>query len=204
MKYNVTFFKSCHPERSRIQFLSLVILSAAGSVFKSCHPERSMIRRRDGSCEVEGPPCPLTHHNSPRLLALFQTRRRHRQRHLSLRRRQNKVSASKPLAITLGCVPYRSYFHFCVALGNLGWLTSLFVHVRLDHLGCGAGSQVSVLAFLQQRAHYNLRIAPWRHAHKPAVIFEIRLARSAHFRLQDVADGLRAASLSGEIDALQV
>src|SRR2546429_1313484 len=77
--------------------------------------------------------------------SLLQPRSRHRQRHPFLRQRQNKVSASKHLAITLGRVPHRSYFHFSVTFRDFSRLTALFVHVRFDYLGCDASSELPML-----------------------------------------------------------
>src|SRR5262249_40429206 len=66
------------------------------------------------------------------------------------------------------------------------------------------GGEISVLAFLKQRADHNLRIATRFYAYKPAVIFELLLAKGPEARFGRVADGLSAAGLSGEVNALEM
>ena len=59
----------------------------------------------------------------------------------------------------------------------------LLLYICLDHLRRGSGRQVAVLAFLQQGAHHDLRIASRLDSSKPSVIFEVRFAAAPIFAL---------------------
>ena len=57
-------------------------------------------------------------------------------------------------------------------LRHLGRLPALLVHVGLDHLGRQARRQFAVLAAFEQDRDNNVRIAPGRESHEPAVLIE--------------------------------
>ena len=68
----------------------------------------------------------------------------------------------------------------CRSFRHLGGLPALLVHVGLDDLGRQACRQFAVLAAFEQGHDNNLRIAPGRESHKPAVLIESwRCSRAA-------------------------
>ena len=89
-----------------------------------------------------------------------------------------------------------------LALATFGLDASLLLHVGGDDLGGHTSGQRSVLAAFEQARDDDFRIAPRGDANKPAVVLELALLLGAHLGLELVGDGLRAAGLAGEVDAV--
>ena len=120
----------------------------------------------------------------------------------------NGEASSLHLVRLLGIalVPHRGNFRLLapvsVCLGDLRLASTLLLDVGLDDLRSGASGVVSVLAFFQQHSNHDLGIAPRRDADEPAIVLEV-LPFGAEPLLQIVGDGLRAARLAREVNALQ-
>src|SRR5579863_1937649 len=106
--------------------------------------------------------------------------------------------------IWISRIPNRSNIDLAAALRYFAGLTAFFFDISFDHLRDCARGEVSVLALFEKRANHNFRISARLDAHKPTVIFKFRFAFRAKPCLRGVADGLGAARLAREVDALQV
>src|SRR5271169_126562 len=138
---------------------------------------------------------------------LIQARRSHRQRRLFVCDVEQHAAGLQMITISVRrarLAPNRADVNLAIAPGNLSGLAALFLHVGLDDLRRRSGGKIAVLAFFQQRAHDDLRIASWFDAHKPTIVLEVLLPNRSELGLQSIADGLRAAGFSGEVDPLQV
>src|SRR5271169_5504652 len=89
-----------------------------------------------------------------------------------------------------------------ICFGYLRFASALLLNVSFDHLRCGAGGVVAMLAFFQQDRDHDLGIAARGNPHEPAIVLEL-LSSGAEALLQIVGDRLRASGLPCEINALQ-
>src|SRR6185295_274060 len=69
-------------------------------------------------------------------------------------------------------IPDRSYVYLPRTARDLRRLPALFVHVGLYHLRCQARRQLAVLATFEEHRHNDVRIAPGRESHEPAMLIE--------------------------------
>src|SRR5208337_3376380 len=58
-------------------------------------------------------------------------------------------------------------------LRDLSLAVTLLFDVSLDHLGSGASSVISVLAFFKQHSNHNFGVAARSDADEPAIVFEV-------------------------------
>ena len=94
--------------------------------------------------------------------------------------------------------PHRANFNFTVARAcHFRGLAALFFYVSLDHLRSDARGQIPVLAFFQQGADDDLRIAPRFDSGEPSVVFEFGFAL-----LTDRSSCLFDRSIRGKVVAL--
>ena len=78
----------------------------------------------------------------------------------------------------------------------------MFFYVRFDDLRGHAGGELAVLATFEQHAYHEFGIAARGDSNEPGVVLVIGFAEIAQLGFETVADGLRAARLSAEVDAL--
>ena len=69
-------------------------------------------------------------------------------------------------------VPYRTYVYFSGTTCDLRRLPALFIDIRLDDLRRQARRQLAVLAAFEQHRDDDVRIAPGRESHEPAILIE--------------------------------
>jgi hypothetical protein len=69
-------------------------------------------------------------------------------------------------------VPKRPYIDLSGATRDLGGLPALFVNVSLDHLRRQTCRQLAVLAAFEQHSDNDVRIAPGRESHEPAILIQ--------------------------------
>src|SRR5208282_26850 len=106
-------------------------------------------------------------------------------------------------AVGASGIPDCSDFHFLAALCDLGRLTALLLDEGLDHLSRYAGGKLAVFSAFEQYGDHDFRISSRSYSHEPGVVLVFGLAVSG-LGLERIAHGLRAPSLSGKIDSLQM